>query len=315
MQEACDFLDGRSRELLKKLEDDMHRAAERMDFERAADIRNLLSDLKKTTRPARRFKRHIPTTIIPEEDIERLREVLCLPRRLRHIECFDISNISTTHKVASMVAFHQGVPDKANYRRYRIKTVEGQDDFASIAEVVHRRYARLIREGRSLPDLIVVDGGKGQLSAALKSLNALGQFAQPIIGLAKQREEIFLPLTRDPLILPPDSGALRLLQRLRDEAHRFANAYHQLLLKRRISESLLDEIPGISARRKAALLQTLGSIERIRSASAEELTSVEGISPKLAETILRFFQRHASRRTLPDPEPDSPPTYRLRTHP
>ncbi len=310
VKEACEFLDGRSRELLKKLEDDMHRAAERMDFERAADIRNLLADLKKTTRPARRFKRHIPSTVIPEEDITRLQDVLALPRRPRHIECFDISNISTTHKVASCVVFRDGKPDRYHYRRYRIKTVEGQDDFASMREALFRRYRRMLglpallpgetardpedkaaaREytGR-LPDLIVVDGGKGQLSSAFDAFAALGVTPPPIIGLAKQREEIFAPGLSAPIVLPHTDGALRLLQRIRDEAHRTANGYHQLLLERRVQESALDSIPGISARRKETLLAHFGSVTRLKNAPVEKIAALPNIGPKLAAAIRAHF--------------------------
>jgi excinuclease ABC subunit C len=312
VKQACEFLEGRSRELLKKLEEEMHRAAEKLDFERAADIRNLLADLKKTTRPTRRFKRHIPTTVLPEEDIIRLQEVLALPRRPRHIECFDISNISTTHKVASAVVFRDGRPDRYNYRRYRIKTVAGQDDFASMREALFRRYRRMLglkillpgetppetndtstaRETTGkLPDLIVVDGGKGQLSAAYDAFAALGVRPPPIIGLAKQREEIFAPDLTEPIVLPHTDGALRLLQRIRDEAHRTANAYHQLLLERRIQESALDAIPGISARRKEILLSHFGSVTRLKNAPVEKIAQLPNIGPKLAAEIHAYFCR------------------------
>lgn len=311
IEAACEFLEGKSSQFIKDLETAMQEAATKLDFEKAAQLRDMIQDLKKTTAPQRRFSRAFPTNVTPARDLELLRDALNLPHLPAVIECFDISNISTTHKVASMVAFRDGLPDKANYRRYRIKSVEGQDDFASMAEVVSRRYTRVLREGGTMPDLIIVDGGKGQLSSALKSLHALKQFSQPIIGLAKQREEIFRPLAREPLCLPHDSGALRLLQRIRDEAHRFANSYHQLLLSRRIHESILDEIPGISARRKAALLQAFGSIERIRRASLADLAAVDGISEKLAEGIIRFFERQQTPRDPRGAEPEPGPVYRL----
>jgi excinuclease ABC subunit C len=253
------------------------------------------------------------------------------------MECFDISNISTTHVVASMVCFLDGRPANHLYRRYRIKTVGGQDDFASMAEVVRRRYARVLRESAvaatrvpdqarddgmhveyspelsqerlrdavrrveqedadptlpRLPDLIIVDGGKGQLSSACRELQQLGLYDDlPIIGLAKEFEEIYRPARPAPLILPHDSGALKLLQRIRDEAHRFANGYHQLLMKRRISESVLDECPGVSDARKQALLRKFGSIARLRRAAIPEIAKVAGIGPKLAETISNFLRR------------------------
>lgn len=311
VEAACEFLEGKSRDFIEGLEQAMREAAARLNFEDAARLRDMVTDLKKTTAPQRRFQRAFPTNISPVRDLELLRDALGLAHVPAVIECFDISNISVTHKVASMVAFRDGVPDRGSYRRYRIRTVEGQDDFASMAEVVGRRYARVLREGGVMPDLIVVDGGRGQLGAALKSLQGLGLFAQPIIGLAKQREEIFRPLSKEPLILPADSGALRLLQRVRDEAHRFANAYHQLLLKRRVHESVLDEIPGVSARRKAALLQALGSVDRIRRASVEELATVEGISEKLAEGIVRFFKRFRAGSSWAAGEGDGVVEYRI----
>jgi len=267
------------------------------------------------------------------------------------MECFDISNISTTHVVASMVCFRDGVPDKNNYRRYRVRTVEGQDDFASMAEVVRRRYSRVLLQisesgNRSpetkdenrvveisaehsqenafeiarrleqktsnvqrpmpnaqsmdqkfpapvrLPDLIIVDGGKGQLSAACRELQRLGLHDLPIIGLAKEHEEIYRPGRALPLRLPMDSPALRLLQRIRDEAHRFANAYHQLLMKKRVEESILDDCPGVSQNRKSLLLQRFGSVNRLRRASVEEIAATEGIGRKLAEEVHLFLQRH-----------------------
>jgi excinuclease ABC subunit C len=249
------------------------------------------------------------------------------------MECFDISNISTTHVVASMVCFRNGVPDKDNYRRYRIRTVAGQDDFASMAEVVRRRYARVLLEAREanpdaaefsqenptdaleranrshlepganevreersfavrLPDLIIVDGGKGQLSSACRELQRLGLHELPIIGLAKEYEEIYRPGRALPLVLPPDSGALRLLQRIRDEAHRFANTYHQLLMKKRIGESILDDCPGVSQNRKNLLLRQFGSVKRLRKATVEQIAATEGIGPKLAEDVHRFLERH-----------------------
>ena len=251
------------------------------------------------------------------------------------MECFDISNISTTHVVASMVCFREGVPDKNNYRRYRVRTVEGQDDFASMAEVVRRRYSRILLEARAtnsdaaefsqenafeasrrlessacvplagendsqaggsryikLPDLIIVDGGKGQLSSACRELQRLGLHDLPIIGLAKEHEEIYRPGRALPLRLPMDSPALRLLQRIRDEAHRFANAYHQLLMKKRVEESILDDCPGVSQNRKSLLLQQFGSVNRLRRASVEDIASTEGIGRKLAEDVHRFLQRH-----------------------
>ncbi|HEV3271524.1 MAG TPA: excinuclease ABC subunit UvrC [Candidatus Methylacidiphilales bacterium] len=291
VREACEFLDGASGEMAAEFKAEMEKAAARLDFERAAEIRNLLDDLKRTTRPTKRFARQFVTTVRPSEDVAALQEALGLAEAPAIIECFDISNISTTHKVASMVCFRGGKPDRENYRRYRIKTVEGQDDFASMAEVVRRRYARVLGEGIRRPGLIVVDGGKGQLGSAKRELDALGLGDLPVIGLAKEREEIFRPGQSAPLALDPSSGAIRLLQRIRDEAHRFANAYHQILMKQRVSESLLDDCPGVSENRKKLLLRHFGSIEKLRHATAEEICAVEGIGPKLAGTLVDFFAK------------------------
>ena len=341
--QACEFLEGHSREMIAALEEEMRKAAEQMDFEKAAELRNMIEDVRATTKPMRRFTRgSLPSAIDPMADVRALADALQLPHAPRVMECFDISNISTTHVVASMVCFRDGVPDKDNYRRYRVRTVEGQDDFASMAEVVRRRYSRILLEAREanpdaaefsqenpadtlerctatasvagpadgkrsacptlsegiapsyvrLPDLIIVDGGKGQLSAACRELQRLGLHDLPIIGLAKEREEIYRPGRALPLQLPLDSGALRLLQRIRDEAHRFANAYHQLLMKKRIGESILDDCPGVSQNRKSLLLRKFGSVNRLRNASVEEIASTEGIGRKLAKEVHRFLQRH-----------------------
>ena len=369
--QACEFLDGHSREMIATLEEEMRKAANKMDFEKAAQLRNMLDDLRRTTRPTRRFTRHsLSSAMDPIAEVQALADALQLSRVPLVMECFDISNISTTHVVASMVCFRSGVPDKDNYRRYRIRTVEGQDDFASMAEVVRRRYSRVLLEARAanpnaaefsqespaeamdrishpersraiplrnvqitprdgkpglarshcvtastslrsarndgenfvadrekfvavrLPDLIIVDGGKGQLSSACRELQRLGLHDLRVIGLAKEFEEIYRPGRAMPLQLPADSGALHLLQRIRDEAHRFANTYHQLLMKKRIAESILDDCPGVSQNRKNLLLRKFGSVQRLRKANVEEIAATEGIGSKLAEEVHRFLERH-----------------------
>ena len=334
---AGDFLDGKSKEHLDDLELEMRAAAAKLDFERAAEIRNMLDDLRKTTAHTRKFTRlSLPSTVNPEDDIALLCDALRLPRVPRHMECFDISNISSTYIVASMVCFRDGVPDKESYRKYRITSTNGQNDFASMAEVVRRRYSRVLKEsatrakarqktldesapiigerddsgawidleasqeetlegarraGANLPDLIIVDGGKGQLSSACGELQRLGLHEIPIIGLAKEFEEIYRPGISEPLALPHSNGGLRLLQRIRDEAHRFANEYHQLLLKRRVAESILDDCPGVSKTRKKLLLSTFGSVARLRQATQEEIAAVDGVSARLAGEILEFLSK------------------------
>jgi len=291
VKQACEFLEGKTQEMREDLKAAMKKAAERRDFEKAASLRNLVEDLRKTTRPAKRFFRDLPTTVVPERDLEILRDVLGLGAVPARIECFDISNISDTHSVASMVMFRDGRPSRPAYRRYRIQGVAGQDDVGCMAEVIRRRCARWKSEGGIPPDLIVVDGGKGQLGAAVRELQEGGWAEVPAIGLAKQNEEIFRPGRPDPIVLPKESGAIRLLQRIRDEAHRVANGYHQLLMKKRMEMSELDSIPGVSGVRKRALLKKFGSVGRVAKATVEQLAEVEGVGEKVAGAIAAYFAK------------------------
>ena len=291
VKQACEFLEGKTQEMREDLKAAMRKAAERRDFEKAASLRNLVEDLKKTTRPAKRFFRDLPTTVVPERDLEILRDVLGLIAVPARIECFDISNISDTHSVASMVVFRDGRPSRPAYRRYRIQGVAGQDDVGCMAEVIRRRCARWKSEGSTPPDLIVVDGGKGQLGAAVRELREGGWAEVPAIGLAKQNEEIFRPGRPDPIVLPKENGAIRLLQRVRDEAHRVANGYHQLLMKKRMEMSELDSIPGVSGVRKRALLKKFGSVGRVAKATVDQLAEVEGVGEKVAGAIAAYFAK------------------------
>ena len=290
---ACDFLDGKSREAIGQLEEEMRAAARVKRFETAAELRDVINSLREIGRAARdrKFTRDFSPKIAPQQEMEELQHVLNLPTLPHHVEGFDISNISGTLSVASTVCFRDGKPHKEHYRHYRIKSVEGSDDFASMAEVVGRRYARLRAEGGTLPDLVMVDGGKGQLMAALRALWQLGIRDLRVIGLAKQMEEIHVPDQTLPIRLPRNSPALHLIQRLRDEAHRFANSYHQKLRKRRVQESVLDEFSGLGAKRKLALLQHFGSIQRLREATAEQIAEVTGIGPKMAAALKEFLAK------------------------
>ncbi len=339
VEQASEFLRGHSKDLLRSVEEEMREAAALFDFERAAELRDMIDNLKKTLKPTRQFRRRgVPGKAIdPEKDLLELQEFLGLPEPPRVMECFDISNISDNHIVASMVRFTGGIPDNSSYRRYRIKTVQGQDDFGSMAEVVRRRYSRILLEARErvgeetadasqetpleamrrlerdtrilreadiaadgakrrpfvrLPDVVIVDGGKGQLSSAVRELRKLGLHDLPVFGLAKQNEEVFRHGESEPIRIPHETGALKLLQRLRDEAHRFANGYHQLLMKQRVEESLLDDCPGISRGRKERLLEKFGSVARLKKASPEEIATVPGINPRLAEEIAHFLRTH-----------------------
>ncbi|HEX5499149.1 MAG TPA: excinuclease ABC subunit UvrC, partial [Thermomicrobiales bacterium] len=221
-----------------------------------------------------------------------LAEALELPRLPRRIECFDISTLHGTNTVASMVVFDDGCPSKRDYRRFAIKTVEGTDDFASMREVIRRRFRRAAEadadeagKWTTLPDLVIVDGGKGQLGAALAALNEVGWEEQPIAALAKENEELFLPGRPDSVLLPRDSQALFLVQRIRDEAHRFAVTFHRQRRSRASLQSKLDDVPGIGPKRRQALIKQFGSVKAIKEASVEQLAEAPGITPGLAAKI------------------------------
>ena len=290
---ACNFLEGQSREMQGQLEVEMKKAAAAHEFEKAADLRDLLRDLQDTWKRTEKFERvpyTLPLAINPQNDLAELAKVLGLPVPPPRIEGFDISNISGTFAVASLVSFKDGRPDRANYRRFKIKTVEGQDDLASMAEVVGRRYSRLKRESKPLPDLILIDGGKGQLGMACAELKKLNLEKIPVIGLAKEFEEIYLPGKSEPLRLGLAHPAVKLLQRLRDECHRVANSYNAQLRLKKISESVLDEFPGIGERRNQALLKKFGSVQRLRLAALEQIAAVPGFGGKVAADLKRFLE-------------------------
>ena len=321
---ACDFLSGQCGEMAEQLTLEMKKAAAAQDYERAAMLRDALSDLRHTTEKTNKFERMpytLPVAIEPQRDLAELARVLQLPGPPLRIEGFDISNISGTFIVSSMVSFRQGRPDRVNYRKYKMKTVVGQNDFASMAETIRRRYSRVLREGRaktnaaaelkeavagtaegdelspaatdrpaSLPDLSLIDGGRGQLNAACAELEKLGLTDIPVIGLAKEFEEIYRPNEDEPLRLSLDSGALKLLQRVRDESHRLANTYNAELRLRKISESILDEFPGIGERRKSALLKKFGSVQRLRLATLEQIAEVPGFGGKAAAELKTFLE-------------------------
>src|ERR1017187_4160922 len=351
---ACDFLAGQCAEMQEQLGAEMKKAAAAQEYERAAQLRDLLADLRDTTRKVSRFDRvpySLPLSLDAEKDLAELAKVLSLAAPPERIEGFDISNISGTFKVASLVSFRNGRPDRANYRRFKIKTVEGQDDFASVAEVVRRRYTRVLNESKirspksegrkkaeirgpkaegevgaeqnesvlgvassdplavadatpappALPDLILIDGGKGQLGAACAELEKLGLSHILTIGLAKEFEEIYRPGEKEPLRLSHETGALKLLQRVRDESHRFANTFNAQLRLRKISESILDEFPNIGERRKAALLRKFGSIQRMRLATVEKIAEVSGFGGKAAAELKAFLGARQEKQEVQSP--------------
>ncbi len=407
---GCDFLDGQCDEMATELDAQMRKAAAAQDFEQAAQLRDLLADLRSATKKTKAFTRvpySLPVSVNPERDLDELAKVLGLASPPQRIEGFDISNISGTFAVASLVSFWHGRPDRANYRRFKIKTVTGQDDFACMAETIRRRYSRLKKEvgqavgaseadsaesstlphpnplplgegtatnargetervdsnpaltaslplpageGRGegerpakqtpfepaeegeeapetrptspfdavvhdaavrddltaswvpktpsaarLPDLILIDGGKGQLNAACAELDQLGLGHLAIIGLAKEFEEIYRPGASAPLRLGLDHPAVKLLQRVRDESHRVANSYNAQLRLRKISESILDEFPGVGDARKQTLLKKFGSIHRLRLATVEQIAEVPGFGGKTAQELKAFLETRTER--------------------
>ena len=292
VSQACDFLTGRVDEWTEQVREHMQQASVARDYEKAAQYRDLLDALERTTEKSRRFLRENP---LPRRDeskaLENLTRALNLSTTPETIECFDISHISGTLAVASLVRFVKGQPEKSGYRRFKIKSFEGNDDFRAMHEVVGRRYTRLHEENRPFPDLIIIDGGIGQVGAARQAFQEHDLAIPPLIGLAKKEETVVFPDGRE-LKLPHHDTGLNLLQRIRDEAHRFANTFNADLRSQKLRESILDEIPGLGSKRRTALLQFFGSIQKLRKATSAEIAQVEGISEKRAEEIVAFLQSH-----------------------
>jgi excinuclease ABC subunit C len=237
--------------------------------------------------------------------LNELQQALGLEEAPLRIECYDISTLQGTNSVASMVVMEDGLPRKSEYRRFQIKGVTGQDDFAMMREVITRRFRRYLDEQAKPvekrkfsypPNLVIIDGGKGQLNAARAALQELGISGVEICGLAKRLEEVFLPDRSEPVLLPRASEALYLLQRIRDEAHRFAITYHRTLRGRQMVESAFDEIPGIGPSRRRGLLDTFGSLQGVRDATVDELAQTPGISDTLARAIHAHFHADTLRR-------------------
>ena len=230
----------------------------------------------------------------PERHTERLmesmRRELHLEKQPRHIECFDNSNLQGTNPVASCVVFRNGKPSRKEYRHFNIKSVEGPDDFASMREIVHRRYSRLLEEGAELPDLIIVDGGKGQLSSAYGVLKELGIDERvPIVGLAKRLEEVFYPNDSTPYYLSRTGEPLKVICHIRDEAHRFGITFHRHKRDKSFISSELSNIPGIGQKSLVELLKRFKSVRAVREASLEELSAVVGQSR--AKAIVEYFKK------------------------
>ncbi|HKB24593.1 MAG TPA: excinuclease ABC subunit UvrC [Methylomirabilota bacterium] len=221
--------------------------------------------------------------------LEELRRALNLPGAPNRIEGYDISHVQGTEQVGSLVVWENGGMKKDDYKRFRIRTVTGADDFASLGEVLTRRFAKALEQGTPLPDLVLIDGGRGQLNVGLKVLQDLGLDYLPVIALAKQQEEVYVGESLHPLVLDPTSPALHTLQKIRDEAHRFAVTYHKKLRSQRTLRSVLDTIPGVGPTIRTSLLKTLGSARRIRESSVAELAAVPKVTPRLAQKIYAHF--------------------------
>ena len=238
------------------------------------------------------------------EALEELREALNLESLPLRIECYDVSNIQGEAVVGSMVVFQDALPKKAHYRKFGVRGLDGQDDYAALAEVVSRRFSRVgdaasgshahDESFAATPNLVVIDGGKGQLSAVLEAMHAYDLPRVAVISLAKRIEEVFVPDRRDPILLPRDSAGLQLLQRIRDEAHRFAVGFHRQRRDAKARESIFDTLPGVGPARRRALVQHFGSAERFLAASQEELEGVPGIPAKTARDI--YAQLHKAGR-------------------
>lgn len=249
-----------------------------------------------------------------EETLRNLQESLRLPRLPRHVECFDISNFQASFPVGSMTSFRDAEPDKAGYRRFKIRGVAGQNDFAMMKEVLSRRYARVASGEEEPPDLVVIDGGMGQLNVAVEAIAQLGLTGKfPVVGLAKARtkagpdapvrteERVFLPGRKNPVTFGRADPALHLLERARDETHRFGVAYHRLLRSKSALRTGLEEIPGIGPKRRGLLLKHLGSLNAVKGATVDQLAAVPGVPREAAEAVHRFFHPPDE---VPKPEDD-----------
>ena len=294
LQSALEVLDGNISELEEELETKMRALAAEQRFEQAARCREILQNLRAVfSRKNRSFENPelpgVPTGI---SAVKALQAALKLPKPPRLIFGFDISNTFGTLAVSGMVVFRDGRPDRSSYRTFNIKTVEGIDDFSMIAEAVKRHFSRLLQEGGQLCDLLLIDGGKGQLGAAVKVLYELNCPVIPVLGLAEKNEEIFIPGRSEPIILSRHDPALRLLQSVRDETHRYSITRHRKRRERLLAASVLDGIPGIGEKRRTLILKTFGSVAALKKLTPEEIRKkCPSLGEKLSEEIFTFFAR------------------------
>ncbi len=272
------FLEGRRDALVRTLLKRMKEFSANQEYEKAKSILGEIQTLSAVPNPARRKNEN-------NQVLLDLQGALSLPRIPSRIEGFDISNISGKEAVGSLVVFQNAEPSRKDYRRFRIKTVQGIDDYQMMREVVRRRYTRALSEKEPLPDLVVIDGGKGHLAAAKLELDALNLEDLPILSIAKQHEHLFLPKREKPVIFPLSSPLLQLIRHLRDEAHRFAIAYHRRLHKKEAMLSTLDRIAGVGPKTRQKLLKKFGTMSKIEGLSEKELSELGRISAKTAKNI------------------------------
>ncbi len=294
------LLNGRSHELFYILERRMKEYAQNLEYEKATKLRDTIKSLEALLgHQSKNMDQHRRLSKSHESEIQELQKVLQLSEAPLVIEAFDISNFQGREAVGSMVCFQEGNPDKRYYRRFQIKTIHVINDYEMMKEVVYRRYKRLLDENGSLPNLILIDGGLGHLHSALEMLNILKLDHIPTIGLAKKYEEIFTKHGSEPIVLPRNSPALHLIQRIRDEAHRFAITYHRQLRQKKIHTSMIHDIPGIGAEKAKLLLKHFGSLYQIKKATVEEIVQLPGFGQVQAHKIYSFL--HSNKKIYNDP--------------
>ena len=287
VRQLCRFLAGGQNEIIKHFGEEMEEFSRKRQYEEAAKIRDRIKTLQKVIFMTEITSGYLP---LPKKGetrlaLEELKNILGLEVVPNIIQCLDVSNIQGEEAVGAVVSFQKGCPDKDNYRRFKIRSVKKIDDYAMLEEVLTRHFQNLIEAKSKLPDLLVIDGGRGHLNRASKALGKLKVGNTPVLALAKEFEYLYLSRMDKPLHLPFGSPGLSLVQRLRDEAHRFAHAYFSKLRKKKLSASVLDDIPGIGPQKKRSLLVFFGSIEMIRKASFQNLKRVEGINEYLAGRV------------------------------
>jgi excinuclease ABC subunit C len=275
------FLEGNHQKLVAKLKKKMYEFSQKKDYESAATLRNQINALSKISKAQK--------SQVYENLTEGLKNKLNLKKAPIKIDAFDVSNIFGDSSVGACVRFNNGKPDKKNYRRFRIKSVKGIDDYAMMNEIVSRRY-RNIDNKKDLPDLILIDGGRGQLNAAKKALEIL-KIKVNLISIAKENEEIYFLNRKEPLVLPPYDNSLKYLQRIRDEVHRFAISYHRILRRKLASNSILKEIKGVGPKRYKKILEHYPDIEALKKVSKKDLEKIPSIDEKTAEEIVNFFAK------------------------